>query len=69
MSIRDFIREVPKKTIAFVSSPGFAAMLGVGVAVFQLAAAVEQLKASSKGKKQIGFGPNNPISKFLNDDQ
>jgi hypothetical protein len=68
---KDFIADAPKKTFSFVMSPKFAAILGVGVAVFQFAAAVDQYMAASKGKKQIGFSndDNSPMSRFLKRDQ
>ena len=52
---KDLVSEAPSRVLTFMTSPKFAAFLSVGVAAFQLAAAVDQMMASSKGKKQIGF--------------
>jgi hypothetical protein len=53
--LKGFIKDLPGRTMTFVTSPKFAAILGVGVAVFQLASAIDQLNSAAKGKKQIGF--------------
>lgn len=53
--LRAFVKNAPDNVMTFVTSPKFAALLGLGVAIFQLANAVDQFNETAKSKKKIGF--------------